>query len=345
MHMKRITIYFFLIFAGGILGWLLSRYYYSPKKPEDAISQIKPRPLDKYTIENMSKATAKLVTQPQMSKLTIDKVLDEKEKYTSYLFFMEFNPDMDSRTTKKISGQVNIPKGDGSFPVIVMFRGYVDQKAYKTGDGTRRAAEFFAKRGFITVAPDFLGYGESDPESANIFETRFQTYTTALALLTSITNNKLTNLPINQDEVFLWGHSNGGQIALTVLEVTQETYPTVLWAPVSKPFPYSILYYTDESDDRGKLIRHELAKFEETYDVELYSLTNYLDRIKAPLQIHQGTADDAVPIAWTNELSKILLDLDLNYYLYPGADHNLQPAWDSIVARDLTFFQKHLKIN
>ena len=36
----------------------------------------------------------------------------------------------------------------------------------------------------------------------------------------------------------------------------------ILWAPVSKPFPYNILYYTDEAEDRGKWLRGEIAKFE-----------------------------------------------------------------------------------
>ena len=328
--MKRIAVYLFLIFLGGISGWFLSRYYYSPKKPQDAISQIKPRPLDKYAIENLSKRplNRNLISQGE----TLQKQKGDKG-FTPYLF--SFTTD-----GKKVTGQLNIPDGTGPFPAIIMIRGYVDQKIYETGIGTRKAGVIFAEAGFITVAPDFLGYAGSEKESSDIFESRFQTYTTVLDLISSLRSiNKWDN-----KNIFLWGHSNGGQIALTALEVTQGAYPTVLWAPVSKPFPYSILYYTDESDDRGKLIRHELAKFEETYDVELYSLTNYSDRIKAPLQIHQGTADDAVPIAWTNELVEKFkkMETDVSYFKYAGADHNLSPAWQKVVERDLAFFKKHL---
>ena len=118
-------------------------------------------------------------------------------------------------------------------------------------------------------------------------------------------------------------------------------------APVSKPFPYSILYYTDESDDGGKLIRKELAKFEDQYNTDLYSITEYFDRIKAPIQLHQGTYDDAVSKDWSNTLIKTLKNQGLtpNYFVYPGADHNLQPSWNSVVARDLMFFQKNFIIN
>jgi len=112
----------------------------------------------------------------------------------------------------------------------------------------------------------------------------------------------------------------------------------VLWAPVSKPFPYSILYYTDEAEDRGKALRKKLADFEKDYDVELYSLTNYLDRIKAPIQIHQGTLDEAVPRRWTDELVK---RIEVDYRVYPGADHNLVGGWSQAVQRSIDFWEKH----
>ena len=238
-----------------------------------------------------------------------------------------------------------------------MFRGYIDKTLFRTGDGTRNAASYFAENGFITIAPDFLGYGGSDKESGNIFETRFQTYITAVSLIKTLEHikfspqsvsgpDKITNQLINHSSLFLWGHSNGGQIALTTLEITGSDYPTTLWAPVSKPFPYSVLYYTDESEDRGKLIRSELSKFEEDYDVELYSLTNYLDRINAPIQIHQGTLDEAVPKIWSDTLVNLLKqkEKDITYYTYPGTDHNMRPSWDTVVELDLEFFKQNINI-
>lgn len=316
-----------------LAGWAANILYHQPKTPTNPISQIKPRPLEKYTIDNLSKVNGGDGYSTQTSNLKTEEILEEDKKFTSYLFSF-------GEASKKVTGQMNIPKGKGPFPVIVMFRGYVDQKQYKTGDGTKRAGEYFAKNGFITIAPDFLGYGGSDPEAENIFESRFQTYTTALTLINSVKSVR----EWNQKDIFIWGHSNGGQIALTVLEITGLAYPTVLWAPVSKPFPYSILYYTDESDDRGKLIRRELAKFEEDYDVELFSLTNYLDRIKAPMQINQGTADEAVPVRWTDELVKTLKEkeVDVDYFKYPGSGHNLNPAWNTVVAKNLEFFKENL---
>ena len=118
-----------------------------------------------------------------------------------------------------------------------------------------------------------------------------------------------------------------------------------LWAPVTKYFPYSILYYMDEADDKGKGLRKVLAKFEADYDVDKFTLTNYLDRLVGPIQFHQGTADDAVPLAWSNDfVDKVKkLDKDITYYTYPGADHNMLGSWNTVVERDVAFFKEKLK--
>ena len=222
-----------------------------------------------------------------------------------------------------------------------MNRGYADQSIYKPGIGTQPSASEYAKAGFMTIAPDYLGYGESDSNAADILESRFQSYTTVL----SIFNNLDTLENWDKENIFLWGHSNGGLVALTLLELTGKATPTVLWAPVSKPFPYSVLAYTDESADRGKFLRREIAAFEKNYNPDLYSFDLYLDRIWAPIQIHQGTIDDAVPLWWSNSLVKQLKakEIEVEYFTYPGSDHNLRPAWDIVVARSIEFFKKHLQ--
>ncbi len=332
--MRKYLVITALILVTGASGWILHSFYDSQKSPQSPIAQIKPRPLDKYTIENLSRAEVK------PAKIEIGETLKEEDKFSSYLFSFSFDPTLTNKEPKKVTGLVNIPQGEGPFPLIVMFRGYVDQEIYTTGTGTQRAGEYFAENGYITVSPDFLGYAGSDSEAGNIFESRFQTYTTALTLLASLqTIDKW-----NGENIFLWGHSNGGQIALTALEITGYDYPTALWAPVSKPFPYSILYYTDESEDRGKLIRKELAEFETTYNPDLYAIDLNYQKIKAPLQLHQGTSDDAVPREWSDELVKSLeeLEIKVDYFVYPGADHNLNPAWNTAVARNLAFFNKQL---
>jgi len=325
---EKILVFVALIISLGI-GFMVGQIVLiKTQRPSLLVNKVIDRSLDKYTIDNLSKLEIK------SSDLKIEKLIKDYPSFTSNEFVM----DLDS---KKVSGMVNIPKGDKNYPLVVMIRGYVDGKDYFIGNGTINSSIFFANHGFITISPDFLGYGDSDAEPTNIFEARFQTYTTVMTLLKSI-----DNIP-NWDHknVMIWTHSNGGQIALTTLEITGVNYPTVLWAPVSAAFPFTILYYTDEAPDHGKSLRRELAKFEEVYNSDLYSLTNYLDKIKAPIELNQGTADLSVPVQWSDNLAKILKDngLSVNYNKIPGADHQMTPLWNSVILKDLEFFENNLK--
>jgi dipeptidyl aminopeptidase/acylaminoacyl peptidase len=317
-----------IVIAGVIVGGAFAWMHWQGKDTiiSPIISKIE-RPLDAYTL------TALRNRAYTASPIVLDEPIATTSAYTTYTFHFKSDG-------KRVSGLAHIPQGSGPFPVIVQMRGYVDHEKYTPGEGTAHSGEVFASRGFLTLAPDFLGYGSSDNPSTDVFEERFETYTTAVNLLASV-----GTLPqADASRVGVWGHSNGGQITLTALEITGKPYPTVLWAPVSKPFPYSILYYTDDADDHGKLLRHELARFESLYDAEQYSLTNYLDWITAPLIIHQGGADTAVPIAWSDTLAASLKKLgkDAVYRTYPTSDHNMMPAWNGIVEEDVAFFRSHL---
>jgi len=299
-----------------------------------------PTPLSKYEIEKLSQKSV------SGGKIEIKETLFKDEKYTSYLFEHKFDPTLENKDTKTVTGQVNLPaqaglpSKEGKYPLILMIRGYADQSVYETGIGTRPAAKYFAENGFITVAPDFLGYGGSSSEAADIFEARFQTYTTTLSILSSLRSID----EWDGKNIFIWAHSNGGQVALSILAITGRAIPTTLWAPVTKLFPYSVLYYTDESADGGKFIRKELAGFEKLYDVDKFTFTKYLDRVKAPLQIHQGGADDAVPVVWsTGFVAKMSsLDKEVEYFYYPRSDHNMRPDWDLVIERNLEFFNSNL---
>ena len=244
---------------------------------------------------------------------------------------------------KTISGKINLPEGnppESGWPVVILIRGFVEPEIYASGVGSQRVGEFLASNGFITLAPDFLGFGLSDPPPNNVLEERFLRPVAVLELIASV-----ASLPqANPNKIFIWGHSNGGQIALSVLEISGASYPTSLWAPVSKPFPYSILYYTDEFEDYGKALRKVVAGFEAIYNADEFSIHHYYDWINAPIHIHQGTADEAVPLTWSQALAETLeaKGEEVILYVYPQADHNLLDGWDTAVQRDLNWFKSQL---
>ncbi len=301
-----------------------------------------PKPLLAYSFENLRN------TQFPINPITLGPVVSENKYSVARKFYYTVPEAPDSTVMEQVSGLMNVPKKSGQYPVIVMFRGYISSETFKPGAGTQPSAQVLAQNGFITLAPDFLGFGESDPAAADPFEARFQTYTSALTLLASLPTlndsmNQVYTGTVTADltKIGLWGHSNGGHIALSVLAISGLTYPTVLWAPVSVSFPYSILFYTDDTDDHGMAMRRALARFEANYDTELFSPPNYFSWIKAPIQLHQGSADQVVLGGWSDALARTLKKngLPVEYYTYTGADHNLQPSsWSLAVQRTMEFY-------
>ncbi|MBI5614452.1 prolyl oligopeptidase family serine peptidase [Candidatus Gottesmanbacteria bacterium] len=306
-------------------------------------SQAFKNPFDRYTIEALSNYPL------SGSTIAIDETSKQKtDEFTTATFYV-------TSGGRRISGRIHIPSSpkplDG-YPVIFQIRGYVDPKEYAPGMGTKRSSEVYSRNGFVAIAPDYLGYGSSDEAPKDIFEERFLTFTATLDLLDAITRFSL----VDRTKIGIWGHSNGGQIALTILEsisrhpsFSSQKYPTVLWAPVSASFPYSITFYMNKFTDKGKLLRQELSKFEAIYDVEKYSLSNYLDFISSPLLIHQGTVDDSVPRVWNDTLMKSLKKLkkDVVYDVHPGVDHQMNSStdpgtWTNIMASDLEFYRRLL---
>lgn len=328
--MKKTGLIFLFLIAAAAGYWSVSLNLKKPSVP-------KPLPLLKYTFENLKN------TDFSESQISLgDKVTDTSQKFY-------FN------VPEKVSGLMNFPDKDGTYPVIIMFRGYASPENYKPGLGTQPSAKVLAANGFITLAPDFLGYAESASPSADTFEARFQTETTALTLLSavqtlnaSLETSHAGKIKADLTKIGIWGHSNGGNIALSSLVISGKVYPTVLWAPVSKSFPYSILYYTDETDDQGKYLRAALADFEKDYNTQDFSAANYLNWIKAPILINQGTGDQEVPYWWSDELVTQLKsnEIDVKYFKYPGADHNFlpSPSWNEAIGNTVNYFRSHFGV-
>ncbi|MFH1289581.1 MAG: alpha/beta fold hydrolase, partial [Patescibacteria group bacterium] len=261
-----------------VFAFFLGVFFIFRNKENNFVSPLsgsikKNLPLEKYSFLALREK------EYQASEIILEKIISEEEEYTSWLFSYESDG-------KKVTGMLNIPKGEGSFPVVVMLRGYADDEIYFTGLGTRKVAGIFAENGFLTLAPDFLGFGGSDSSSADILEARFERPITVLSLLESIK----TLEKADKDNIFLWGHSNGGQIAISVLEILEREIPTTLWAPVVKGFPESVLYYMDDSpppgadgeDDQGKKVKKAIDRFIKDYNEEDYSIETYFSDIKAP---------------------------------------------------------------
>jgi len=237
---------------------------------------------------------------------------------------------------KKISGMMNLPVGyqNKKSPAIIMIRGFAENQGYFIGSGSWRAADELARNGYITVSLDFLGFGLSDDESTDILEARFVKPINVISLIESVKKMEI----VDPNKIGIWAHSNGGQIAISVLEITGKNYPTVLWAPMTNSFPQSVL----ETTEGNNIVRIRIEDFEKEYDSKLYSIDNYYEWINSPILIHQGTDDVWCKVEWQEKLRDKFkmwgkeISLDIEY----GNDHNFKQSWDKVMKMDVEFFNE-----
>lgn len=243
---------------------------------------------------------------------------------------------------KKVSGMLNYrPEKSSLSPVIIMIRGYADGINYYPGYGSWRVADQLAADGYATFSLDFLGYGNSDKMADDGLEARFHKVVEVLDLIESI-----KALPwVDKSKIGIWAHSNGGQIALSVLETTGARYPAVLWAPMTNAFPQSLIDTSDEGEDRQKTIDY-VNLFLKKYDGRRYAFENYYSWVKAPVLILQGTKDDWCKVEWQQ---KVVADLQKNgkqaeLKTFDGDDHNFSKDWNTAVEETKGWFRSSFRV-
>jgi dienelactone hydrolase len=291
--------------------------------------------------------------QYKTSPIVITKIIQDNPEYRAY----DFSYTSFGRT---VTGRFSLPKiqAEQMHGIIMMLRGHQNAAGYHTGKGTEYPARSYLKAGYAVIAPDFLGYADSDPtpppERAHQFYSTINAVELYLSLekspafsyAPSVPQNSRAVLPTTFKKIVAWGHSNGGQVAVQFLEVIKKPVPTVLWAPVTRPFPESLVFYRKGEAGWAQ----QFIKDNEQND---YSLYHYLSQIApgTPILLEQGTNDKAVPQEWSDKFAdaiKILNNtrsanqqINLKYEVYQKANHNLEPYWTTVLTRDAAFWDEH----
>lgn len=353
---KIFGIILILLISGGIFGWKMG-WWKLENEFKNPISDIKNnRKVEKntgylaqYNFENLRKRENKSSKIEKIGKTLVveeaRKELIKRGDLKGKTFNFETSAVTFESNGKKISGMMNVPLTTKSnkMPVIIMIRGFAEAEGYFIGSGSWKMADELARNGFVTISLDFLGFGLSDGESTDILEARFEKPVSVLDLIESVKSLEF----VDPEKIGIWSHSNGGQIAISVLEITGMNYPTVLWAPMTNPFPKSVIETIDEESESGKIVKTRIEEFEKEYDSKLYSIDNFYNNISASILIHQGTADEWCKVSWQkelqNKLKKLGKEVDLD--IRDDNDHNLKQSWDEVTKMDVEFFKEKLGDN
>lgn len=332
MRLKLLIIVLLILVLGGC-------FYFWPKKVISPLVNVvfTEHGLDKYDFDNLSKRQG---IASEIRILGPIKAVEDRRKALKIdnLKFLTREISFESGG-KKISGMINYFDDNKIRPAIIMIRGYAEKAGYYPGSGTWKVADELAKEGYVTVSLDFLGYADSDPDSADVLEARFHKVIEVLDLIESV--KQLSG--VDKDKIGIWAHSNGGQITLSVLEISGQKYPTALWAPMTNPFPQSLIDTADEGEEKEKATKF-VSLFTKYYDPRRYAFENYYEWINAPILVQQGTNDSQVKVEWQEKVVDNLKKLDKKAELaiYEGADHNMNGKWQEAVGKDLLFFKELL---
>ncbi len=245
----------------------------------------------------------------------------------------------------RISGVMNVPAGEGPFPVAVLLHGYIDPDVYVTGQGLMREQDYLARRGYVALHVDYRGHAGSDASPGEEERLRLGYTVDAVNAVLAVRRSSLAYL--DGERVGLVGRSMGGGVLYNVLVAQPGLVDAaVAFAPVSSDTVDNFERWT--RPERGEVARRIVARHGEPADAPQFwrgvSPRTYVDRITEPLLIHHGSSDDTCPIRWTRATMRALeaADRDARLFVYPGEEHAFGPQWPQSMRRTVRFLDRHL---
>jgi uncharacterized protein len=236
---------------------------------------------------------------------------------------------------------MNVPEGEGPFPVVVVLHGYIPPERYTTLAYTRYA-DALARAGYVALHPNLRNFPPSD-KALDRF--RVGAAIDALNLVGLVRQHGGQPGPLERADptrIGMWGHSMGGGITIRAIMVD---------AGISA----AVLYGSMNADERINGEQRRVWAGGEGYIEELdvpegdlarISPATYLDRIVAPVSIHHSEDDQTVPVEWSVALCERLEELGkaVECYTYSGVPHTFNGPLDVLfMERYVAFFDRHLK--
>ncbi|MEK7560683.1 MAG: alpha/beta fold hydrolase [Patescibacteria group bacterium] len=267
----------------------------------------------------------------------VGEVIEDAGAYKKYAIFYNVG-------TLRISGVMTVPAApapERGFPVLILNHGLISSSIYYSGRGSRREKDFFGRNGYVTIHPDYRGLGQSSPNPARHHDF-YAGYTEDV--IAAVDALKEAN-PSYADEsrIGMWGHSMGGGIAARVMVLHPDIKAFVLFAPIS----------ADAYDNFFELPAVEVEWLKKTYGAspattrvyDLISPLSYFHDVTAPVQLHHGTKDGDVPIAFSQKMYDTLKKQgnSVEFYRYGGERHEFIPEWGVAARRALYFFDTYVK--
>jgi len=246
----------------------------------------------------------------------------------------------------KIYGLLTVPttpKPENGYPAIIFVHGYISPKEYSTTGNYPTYQATLARGGFITFKPDLRGHGNSEGEAVSAHSSEKYVIDIMYAI-SYIKNYK----DVDPTKIGYWGHSNGSEIGLRAVVISSDIKAASFWAGVVGSYEDMLETYNDKisflRNNNNPLIKEYGLPSENPEFWQKIDPYSYLNDISAPIQLQHGTNDSSVPIELSRRLKEELekLDKTVEYYEYPGDNHNIGNNSNTAWQRSIEFFKKNL---
>ena len=254
----------------------------------------------------------------------------------------------------KIYALMTVPNGEKpptGWPVIIFNHGFIPPEVYRTTERYVAYVDLIARSGYIVFRSDYRGHDRSEGEPSGAYSSPGYT----VDVLNAVASMK--RYPdADPNRIGMWGHSMGGYITLRSMVVTKDIKAGVIWAGVVASYPDLLTRwrrgpnasFTPTPNPRSwrvSLVQQYGSPEANPVFWRSISANSYVGEISGPLQLHHGTADEDVPLVFSELLLNEMLNANqyAEFYTYEGDNHNISNYFSTAMQRSIEFFDRYVK--
>jgi dipeptidyl aminopeptidase/acylaminoacyl peptidase len=254
----------------------------------------------------------------------------------------------------KIYALLTVPNGEmplGGWPAIVFNHGYIPPTVYRTTERYIGHVDTLARYGYIVFRIDYRGNDRSEGVALGAYGDPDYT----IDVLNAVASIK--RFPqANPQKIGMWGHSMGGFLTLRAMVISKDIKAGVIWSGVVASYADLINnwhhhYGPTPTPDPEE--QHPHAEWIQQYGTpeqnpdfwNSLSANSFLADLSGPVQLHHGTADEEVPLAFSEKLAEEICAAGgtVDFYTYKDNNHNIEQSFSTAIYRSVLFFDAYLK--
>jgi dipeptidyl aminopeptidase/acylaminoacyl peptidase len=211
--------------------------------------------------------------------------------------------------------------------------------------------DLIARSGYIVFRSDYRGHDRSEGEPSGAYSNPGYT----VDVLNAVASMK--RYPdADPNRIGMWGHSMGGYIALRSMVINKDIKAGVIWAGVVASYPDMLTRWRRGSSAavtptpsarswRYSLMNQYGSPEENPEFWASISANSYLHDLSGPIQLNHGTADEDVPLEFSELLFYQMLEANqyVEFHKYEGDNHNISNSFSTAMQRTIEFFDRYVK--